>query len=467
MKLTDIEIVKWSDVSAEFEQAFPDLFAEFDLVFKKHSARFFVAHYPFGSTPVENGHLKIPFQGKLLDSTSPDLPENIRAELQHHSMIPFSAVVKGSLESYINLPHHLIPLSIFKPGSFFGLNNLALQERTSHTVDNAYSFSSGSRSLLILAKISHEQYNERLAKHYSINKDVLCPKTFADQWDLFRDLAHSSEFKTDWETTLIIFPKSTVDLIGEDPSLHYRLLNRLVQYKSFAQNQMLYDLIWSIFFEKLSTGIKNAPSILETVKHVIKLCMGEAPGYVPIVAEDQGPIKELVDIFLNVYRIRYYLPSFMEVGTYNRHDPIYYSLQKHTFFCNIPEKGGANRTIDELIAIKRLIQSFKQQVLENKFPFSLEDTVLYKTLQEVEFDFYHPQGGNELNTNIDGMVSEDPRFMALLEGVDYDKSLSFPVHSLFFNGCIRIRPAKKSAKPLMKDVLGPMGLANFRLDGKE
>lgn len=468
MKLKDIEIVKWNDISSQFQHVFPELHAEFDRIFKKHSARFFRIRYPFGTEPLTRGELNIPLHDRFVSSTSPDLPAEIRAEL-NYGTIPVTAVLKGSIESYINLPHHLIPLRVLKPGRFFGLYGSFHQSRTSHIIENAYSYMAGSRSLLILPKISNEQYSERLVKNYNISREVLAPKTLAGQWELFRELAHSPHFKSQWETELIIFPKSTFEIIKQDINTHYILLNRVLNYNFFAQNQMMYDLVWSIFFEKLSTSIKNAPSILETVKHVIKLCISEAPGYTPIIDEGQGPIKELVDIFLNVYRIRYFLPSFMEIGFYNHVDPIYYSLQKHTFFCNMPEKASANRTIDELVAIKRLIQSFKQQVLDNKFPFSLEDTMLYKTLQEVEFDFYHPQnkGNVELNTDIAGLISEDPRFMALLQGFDYDPALSLPTHSLFFNGCIRIRPTKKIAKPLMKDVLGPRGLASFRLDDKE
>lgn len=468
MKLKDIEVVKWSQVSAQFQQLFPDVYDECDRVFKKHAAEFYLAHYPFGTHPVEAGRLKVPYLDKLHDVNSADLPEELQTELTYpHRTTPICAIMQGTIEAYIGLPHHLIPLWVLKAGQFFGLNGLFQEDRNSHIVFRAYNWSSGSRSALILAKISHEQYNERLAKHYTIDKKYLCPKTFVGQWNLFRELAQSPEFKNPWESTLLIVPRKTYNLLAEDSLARHVLLDRLYQKNVFAQNQVVYDLIWSIFFEKLSTGIKNAASILETVKHVIKIAMSEALGYHPVVNDEQGPFREFTNIFLNVYRIRYYLPAFVELGHFNRHDPIYYSLQKHNFFCNIPEKGGTNRTIDELIAIKRLLLSFKQHVLEGKFPFSLEDTVLFKTLQEVEFDFYHPHGTAELNTNIESIIAEDSRLMQMLQNMEYDKSLDFPIHSLFFNGCIRIRPAKKVNKPTMKDLLGPAGFANFRLDDKE
>ena len=400
-----------------------------------------------------------------------ELPDVIRQNLSYtHSSLPICMVTRGCLETHIDLPSHLIPTRILKPGSFFALNPFFHLDRVSHTVEEAYTYTAGSRSLLILPKISHEQYNERLTRAYTIDPQFLCPKTFFDQWPLFKELSGAPQFKTNWDTELIICTKEFFELVEANDTLRNLFLTRTWTQTLFTQNQMIYELNWSIFSEELTASLKNTPFVVETVKHVIKLAMAETPGYAPSTTETQGPIQELMDIFLNVYRIRYYLPIFMELGYYNKHDPIYYSLQKHTFLCHIPQKTNANRTIDELLAVKRLLYSFREQVLENKFPISLENTILYKTLKEVEFDFFHPQGTEELNTNIDNIAEEDLRFMSFFKSGNVDKDLVFPKHSLFFNGCIRIRPAKREegetyVKPSMKDFLSPKG-GLFRLDDK-
>jgi hypothetical protein len=346
--------------------------------------------------------------------------------------------MQGILENDIDLSSHLIPLSILKPGSFFNLNSLFQQNTQSHYVKDAYTYTAGSRSLLILPKISHEQYNERLTRAFTINPETLCPKTFFEQWNLFKELVHSAEFKNTWHTEIIVFSKEAMTLIQNDPTIQTALLQQERHELDFQNNQLMYDLVWSIFSETLSNSIKNAPFIVETVKHLIKLAMAEIPGYIPATNNLQGPIPELIDVFLNIYRIRYYLPIFMELDYFNQQDPIYYSLQKHTFLCHIPQKNNANRTIDELSSIKNLITSFTEHVLENKLPISLENTLLYKTLQEVEFDFFHPQGGDQLNTNIESIAAEDPRFMNLTKDLTLDKSVVFPKHSLFFLSLIHI-----------------------------
>lgn len=471
-ELTDIESVKWGEISKIFEILFPDLIEHLNTLLKKTSTCFYRARYPFGSQVVSKGVLNIPFKGKLIPITSGEVPASLRNELMYtNTALPICAVTKGVLESHIDLPSHLVPLRVLKPGTFFSLNNIFHPDRVSHIVDRAYTYTAGSRSLLVLPKISHEQYNERLTRAFTIDPQYLCPKTFFDQWPLFKELASAPEFKAQWETELIICSKEFFDLIQGNDTLRLLFLTRLWSRSLFTQNQMMYDLIWSIFSEELSASLKNTPFVVETVKHVMKLAMAETPGYTPSTTEAQGPIEGLMDIFLNVYRIRYYLPIFMELGYFNKHDPIYYSLQKHTFLCHIPQKTNANRTIDELLAVQRLIHSFRKQVLENKFPVSLENTILYKTLQEVEFDFFHPQGTEELNTNIDSIVKEDPRFMNFFKSGDVDKDLVFPKHSLFFNGCIRIRSVKRAegdtplVRPSMKDFLSPKG-GLFRLDDR-
>ncbi|MCX7122329.1 MAG: hypothetical protein NTV32_01395 [Gammaproteobacteria bacterium] len=445
---SDIEILKWADVEAQFQKLLPHFSPLFESIFKNTSVSFYRVRYTFGTKVILNGHLS--------------LPDILNSELENHIQLPLALVTEGILEADINLPSHLIPLSILKPGSFFNLNSLFQPLIPSHYVRNAYTYTAGSRSLLILPKISHEQYNERLMRSFSINPDMLCPKTFLDQWPLFKELINAPEFKSNWHTEIIIFSKEALALIQSNPGLQVALLKQEHQKTDFQNNQLMYDLVWSIFSENLSNSIKNGPFIVETVKHLIKLAMAEIPGYIPATNSLQAPLPELIDVFLNVYRIRYYLPIFMELDYFNHQDPIYYSLQKHTFLCHIPQKNNANRTIDELTAIKELILSFTEQVLENKLPISLENTLLHKTLQEVEFDFFHPQGGEQLNTDIESIAEEDPRFTQLTDKISSDKSVVFPKHSLFFNGCIRIRPIRREPKVTMKNFLSSAG--PFRLD---
>ncbi len=72
----------------------------------------------------------------------------------------------------------------------------------------------------------------------------------------------------------------------------------------------------------------------------------------------------------------------------------------------------------------------------------MKNSFLYKTLQQTEFDFFHPEGSNEesgIFNDIKKMINEDTRYIQ--NNAEFEKKhLTFPEHTLFFNGCIRIRP---------------------------
>jgi hypothetical protein len=462
-----MEIVLWPEIRDKILSVSPDIGQVIEQYTAKERLKFVRARFPYGSFIEKLGELWFNVNGQSVNYKSDAISNEIKQLLDYPwSGVPVSIMTHNSIESFIQLPSHIIPLRTMGPGSILSLDSIFDAGQSSHIMHGAYSSISGSRSLLMLPKISHGQYNERLAKAYHVDNQFLCPKTFSQQWDLFNALANSEDFDSDWYSEMIILSKEAVDLLRPLPDLKCRLYKKAWDTSAFARNQVMYDLVWSMFTENLSPSIKNTPFIIETVKHLIKLTMREAPGFAPAMDDSTGPVRALTDVFLNVYRIRYYLPIFMQPQFYDGTNPIYYSLHKHTFFHPIPQRSNANRTIDEMVIIKKLLMSFKEQVLENKFPFPLQDTILFETLSSTEFEFYHPQGGEGLSQDISSISKEDPRFNKMVNELVIEKDLQFPDHSIFFNGCIRIRPLRKEApKPSMKDFL--TGLAIKKLTGEE
>jgi len=450
-----MEIVLWPEIREKILALSPDVGQIIEQYAGNERLKFVRARFPYGTDIEKIDSLWFTVDGKSVNFKSDGISNDIKQLLDYPwSGIPVSIMTHNTIESFIRLPSHIIPLRVITPGTIFSLNSIFDSNQTSHIMHNAHSSTSGARSLLLLPKISHGQYNERLAKAYHIDSQYLCPKTFTEQWDLFNAIANSSDFDSEWYSEIIIFSKEAIDLLSTHPDLKYSLFKRAWDYTAFARNQAMYDLVWSIFTENLPPSIRNTPFIIEVVKHLIKLSMREAPGFAPALDDSVGPIRALTDVFLNVYRIRYYLPIFMRPQHYDGVNPIYYSLHKHTFFHPIPQRSNANRTIDEMIIIKKLILDFKEQVLENKFPFPLNDTILYNTMNSVEFEFFHPQGGDGLSRDISSIPKEDPRFTKLVNELVIEKDLEFPDHSIFFNGCIRIRPLRREVqKPTMKDFL--------------
>lgn len=455
MQKHTMEIVLWPEIKDKIIALSPDVGQVIEQYAEKDRLKFVRARFPYGTHIEKVDELWFHVDGKAVNYKSDAFPREIKELLNYPwSGVPVSIMTHNTIESFIQLPSHIIPLRVITPGTIFSLNSIFDSNQVSHVMHNAYSSTSGARSLLMLPKISHAQYNERLQKTYHIDPKFLCPKNFTQQWDLFNAIANSPDFDSEWYSEIIIFSQEVIELLSNMPDLKYNLFKRIWDYTAFARNQAMYDLVWSIFSENLPPSIRNTPFIIEAVKHLIKLSMREAPGFAPVMDDSVGPVRALTDTFLNIYRIRYYLPVFMSPQYYDGINPIYYSLHKHTFFHPIPQRSNANRTIDEMVIIKKLLLSFKEHVLENKFPFPLNDTILYNTMNSVEFEFFHPQGGEGLSQDIPSISKEDPRFVKMVNELVIEKDLQFPDHSIFFNGCIRIRPLRREApKPSMKDFL--------------
>jgi hypothetical protein len=151
-----------------------------------------------------------------------------------------------------------------------------------------------------------------------------------------------------------------------------------------------------------------------------------------------------MEALLDVYKIRYYLPLFMHVDFYTRETPVYYSLQKPTFLNSFPQKSNANQTVVELEHICNLLRDFKDYISSKELPFSIEGSQLAATLDQTEFQYYHPQGEAPLSANIPEIYQHDSRFLQLISTLEHRASLEFPVNSIFFNGCIKIQPLSKN-----------------------
>lgn len=438
-----IEITKWKNVKNEISPLGPKVEQQVNQYDGALDNELVIrARYPFGSAIEKNGQFNLFLDNKLVAYKSNTVPAEIGQLLNYRwKAMPLTMVAHGSIEMFVDLPSHIIPLHLYRPGEMLALYGLYDQGRHSNLVRQAYCCSAGARSLLTLPKISHGLYNQRLGRRFAISEH-LCPKSFEQQWHLFHELCHSPILPSHWYSELILFSAGFVETMKSNLELENQILQKMLELTTFSRSQAMYDLLWSIFIEKYSLAIRSTPSILETAKHLIKLAMGEAPGYAPAIDDVSGPIEELIDIYLNVYKIRYYLPVFMCPYKFIGTHPVYYSLHRHTFFHSIPEKTSASRTIDELKKIREVIMSFKSHVLEDKFPFPVTDTTIYKTLKSIEFDFFHPQGDDGLQTDIGSLMTEDPRFNTLVKKAKADRGLTLPDHSVFFNGCIRIRPAK-------------------------
>lgn len=441
-----VTIKTWKEVKQKIISLNPSIGKEIDSIPGVDDFKIIQAQYPFGAPIERRGLFHLNFDGDIINYKNSAIPHEIRDLLDYDWLgMPFGIVTHNTFESHFDMPSHVIPFRLLQPGFTFSLLSIFDKKGATNNIVGAQSATAGCRSLITLPSIAHFQYNERLAKKFHLD-EILCPKSLADQWRLFTSVANAKSFRSQWHTELVFFEKRFVEALETQHKLKADLLSYVWYATGYARHSDLYDLTFSSFTEDcLTLSTKNSDAVIETVKHVLKIGLKVACGFTPSTTEMAGPISGLTKALLDVYRIRFYLPLFMQIGNYDGNKPIYYSLQRHTFVHTIPQKSASNnKTIKELGEIKRIIDQYKDYILNHKSPFSLKSTALYKMLKDVEFDFFHPQGESEgLNPDIQSICDEDKRFMKLINKFPIDKDLKFPEKSIFFNGCIRLRPARK------------------------
>ncbi len=448
--MSTIEIVTWKDVNKCISEVNPrlgGLINDIKGVDKFHVIR---ATYPFGEDMIDKGEFFFNLNGQRIPLESDKLPKTIKKLLDYHwEATPFGILTKNSIEFYINRANQILPSRLLLPGKTFSLLSIFENPDFSYFVGGLYSTKAGCRSLLMLPKITHELSSARLTKKYGITRHLL-PKTFSDHWHLFNEIVHSRAFKTSWEAEIHFFSKDFLAPVIETLNFRHGLLYSVWQDTGYQRNvSMTYNFIWSLFFDTLPISLRNDAFIIQTVKHLILIALAEVPGFVPEDSNISGPITELMDVFLNDYKIRFHLPVFMRLQHYDGQKPAYYSLYKSTFIYEPQERGSNKQTINDLIKIRSVLYSFLDFILGNRFEHSIKNTAFFKSLANIEFDFYHPDGNGEINNNITEMVEADPRFTNLPHPGISKYGLAFPIHSNFFRGCVRIRPKKLSSTPLL------------------
>lgn len=444
IKEKTLQIVSWKEIKHKIFHLNPLLCREFDKFRGINKFKVILAKYPFADEILVKGKFRLHIDGENISYKNHLISDHLKNLLDYHwRTLPFGMVTHNTIESHIDHSTHIMPFMLLRPGKTFALLSMFDKHEYSNLISGLYSTTSGCRSLILLPKICHQQSNERLTKHYLIEKH-LSPQNLSEHWLLLKELSQSTHFHTNWYSEVIFFSKEFIDAIEKTPTLSFMLLQNVWEAMSFNRNLVTHDFIWSIFLQDLPLSLKHDPLIIETVKHLILIAMKEVPGYAPADSNLPGPISDFTRAFLDIYKLRFHLPIFMQLEHYNGSDAIYYTLQKHTFFHEIPEQAKSRQTINDLIKIKSVLLQFRDYILKNKFEHSLEKTILYKTMKDTEFDFFHPKADQELISNIGSIAKDDKRFYKLPYKGKVKEDLSFPTGALFFHGCIRIRPKNDS-----------------------
>ncbi len=441
--LSSIEETTWQNIRAEVLSLNPELAEIIDYLNPGASLTLFKVRYPYGSEILKSGTLYLPNKlGQLVPITDSSILSHVKENLGYNLFSkPVTFVLKNVLELFVETKGRdvaTIPLyghEAAAPGRLFGTQSV-LSGNPSYYPKFIWNMTAGARSIFMLPKISEVARHNRLKKLYGLQVDV--PKSLINHWQVFREISASEAFLEPWHVELLYFSKKWFNRLNDPAWLRFsNYLYKLAWKESaFWRNRLCCDLIFPLIHQ--SSYVKASRYIDETVRHLLAMSTGAVCGFAPATESSMAPIKGLQEVYLNEYNLKEYHPTIMQPSSIDLKSkntlPIYYSLR----FANAAEFSSKSneRTslITEMSQIASLLKRYIHELLSGKF--NLTTTLLDQAIRQVAFDFYHINPENHGNViESKHLEKQDNRFLQTLQN---DFVGTFPEHSPFFKGCIKV-----------------------------
>jgi hypothetical protein len=426
-----IEKLSWDQVRSDIKKLNPNLFSAIDETSPGKNQQFIKVKYKFGDYITKDGCPNLPLDdGKLLPISDHSVPSDIRKELGY-AKIPLFFVLKKSCDVFVNVNQRIIPLNFFKEGDILGLFE-TLDSLTGNASSPIWNVTAGSRSLFMLPKISEQQGINRLRKIYKLPATI-DPNNFIEQWDIFKHIAQQEKFDEKWECEVLFFTEGwiTDKNYQKTWSPFFRYLVKIAWHGVYTSGYFSPRVIWQSFVDTIMLRkLSPRPYISDTVKHLLGIIYEIHPAFSPADdSETIAPTKSLQNIFVDVYGLKNYYPSFMYASTLNvqTNPTVYYSLSFPILLEGTPIALKQSKIMNDLREIKHLLDTFWQR-----------SEIVQKDsgLKSITFDYFHTEKDmyNEISST-ELIYENDQRFIGDQTFINNKK---FCLFSPFWRGCIRI-----------------------------
>lgn len=427
--------IKWVDVRKDFTKVNKDLGYIIDKLDPNPSYTLYLATYPYGAYTVKNGVLQVPNKNSdTTPLTHHTVNNTIKEDLGYNSFTnPVCFVLKNTLEVFYIINNWTIPLyGLIPPGKIFSTWK-AISDFPANVPAFLWDITAGARSLFMLSKLSDTAGNKRLKKAF----DLLTtdkPKTALEQWNLFRLLANHQSNKNPWETQVIFFGKKWFEHLNDSAFKDFQLylLKGAWQGSNHFRQQFIWDLIYSVIQEK--RNIKAEAYIINTVRHLLTMSVGEAPGFAPAIDNFAGPIEFLKNVYRDIYQLKNYEPVFIHPHHFNllENRPVYYSLNYPTMHNFSVRPTEEQSKIQDLISIKSVMTKFLDELKYDNL--NIADTPIAQIPGKIQHKYFHSIEGFHQINSISLLLPSDP----FLKQTVNNKLEKFPVNSSFLKGCVQI-----------------------------
>jgi len=433
----------WEFARNKFKQVDPHLTKLIDKVSPSDNLSIYLAYFPYGMLKGDtySSYLPLP-ENQVCKLNDPNIDRTIIKDLGYGMMSsPLGIILDKSLEYFIEFDHQVFPYQIDTPGTIF--NKGILLKRKSirnYTPNGILKATAGARTAFMLPSINSHNGINTLSKKTNI--ELTTPRKLTDHYEIFKAINQSSI--NSWKACLAYFSEDWFKSILNDPAW-IKIKNYILEDKensdSFNANSPYYEIFYSKA-QKDRNIRTSSPYLTNTAIHLIKIAIGEHPGYIPATTEELLPLQLIQSQISDSFQLKK-TPTVMVphslIYEHEKH-PVYYSMQFPTsphFLTKKNEKVTANQEIDYLDTI--LNKFIEEMTKESSL---LSGTIFSDISNNIRYNYFHnypPKNGN-LIQNSRELMTLDPRFSFCSCENTYSE---FSFEGQFLRGCIQVEPINR------------------------
>jgi hypothetical protein len=431
-----IEEVSWQDVRPQVKKVAYDLYQVIERLTLTKKHKLYRVRYPYGAMIIgKDGICNLPNKnGVLTPITDSAISNKMRENLNYScNGIPMSLILSGEVELFFDNGNstEIESDSTYQAG-FMLATRAVLDNGRSYHPRRYWRMTSGIRTLFSLGSICDTASFNRLKKYFNLSIDKSMVKL--DVWPLFAALANSEAFPNLWQTEHLFFGKEWLKKPVNDTWAAFRLVlfERAWKNTMYFRNVRPLNRIWNLF----KYNKKMTDHTFYMLKYIIEASLNQAQLYKPIDQNDiAGPFKTFIDILLNIYGLKKYLPIIMRGDNFDfQKDSFgYISIQKPCIMLIKNQSMISNNLIFTAREIRKVLLDFIDEI--TKEIIKVNDTPFYN-LRSINFDFYHSDKDiyKEFQPASE-VFSDDPVVNALINKYPHKE---IPFRNDLLRSCIKI-----------------------------
>lgn len=331
-----IKRVSWRDIREDVKRCNRQLYNIIEEITGINDISFIEMSYDYGDLIVERGKFKLPSFFNKLSCYEKEKLHFASRELDY-AAVPLFLSLSKSTEVFLSNNQRVTPINFSKAGQLHGTFEFLDYLREKPAIYQ-WNISAGARSVFSLPSLNNQVGLHKLSNHSAENFSKIT--SLNEHWKI---LSSINVGKNDWKYRALFFTGEWVDFLRSSPKFA-KLLKYLVGYSwqqsRFGLERMVTDSPWLHLQDELAKQpLRSKVYLVDTLKHLLAIKNGDAPGFAPTSDEDIAPISQFQSLIKECYSFSDYIPTMMAPKVLNNNDTtdtVYYSLAHPTLIDGSP-----------------------------------------------------------------------------------------------------------------------------------